>query len=228
MPDFLTLQVSSAHPALLTVLYTVLLAFLLSTLIGFTYIRTFRGLSFSRNYVQSLILGSIVAATVMQAIGDSLAHGLGMLGALAIIRFRTTFKDSRDILFMFASLAAGISCGVGGYVIGVVGTLGFIVIALVLASTPLGGRSAYDGLLRGNMDQTDDNRRKLDEILVEYCHRFVLITLRDMQQGNRFDFAYHVKIRKNKGKEQFLLALTENIPTLRNSSLMLQETTVEL
>ena len=91
MLDFLTLQASSPDPTLLTVVYTVLVSFLLSSLIGLVYIRTFKGLSFSLGYVQALILSSIVAATVMQAIGDSLARGLGMLGALAIIRFRTSF-----------------------------------------------------------------------------------------------------------------------------------------
>ncbi|QII11580.1 hypothetical protein KsCSTR_22010 [Candidatus Kuenenia stuttgartiensis] len=48
---------------------------MLSTLIAITYEKTFRGLSYSRNFVQVLILSSVVAATVMQAIGDSLARG---------------------------------------------------------------------------------------------------------------------------------------------------------
>ena len=125
MLDFLTLQTTSAHPTIVTIIYTALLAFVLSTLIAITYEKTYRGLSYSRNFVQALILSSIVAATVMQAIGDSLARGLGIIGALAIIRFRTVFKDPRDIIFMFASLAAGISCGVFGFTVGVIGTLAF-------------------------------------------------------------------------------------------------------
>ena len=60
-------------------IYTVLIAFLLSTLIAVTYEKTFRGLSYSRNYVQSLIMSAIVAATIMQAIGDSLASPNMML-----------------------------------------------------------------------------------------------------------------------------------------------------
>ena len=114
MLDALTLQNSSANTSFITVLYTLLISFLLSTLIALVYEKTFRGLSYSRNFVQALILSSIVAATVMQAIGDSLASGLGMMGALAIIRFRTSFKDPRDIIFMFAALASGIATGVGG------------------------------------------------------------------------------------------------------------------
>ena len=47
-----------------------------------------------------------------------------MLGSLAIIRFRPNLKDSRDIIFMFDSLAAGISCGVSGFGIAIVGSVG--------------------------------------------------------------------------------------------------------
>ena len=114
MLDTLTLQSTSIHPTLITIIYTMFFSFALSTMIAIVYERTFRGLSYSRNYVQALVLSSIVAATIMQAIGDSLARGLGMLGALAIIRFRTNLRDPRDIIFMFAGLAAGISCGVKG------------------------------------------------------------------------------------------------------------------
>ena len=98
MIDYLISQSVSNSTELVSVIFTILMSFLLSTSIGVTYVKTFKGLSYSRNYVQALVLSSIVAATVMHAIGDSLARGLGMIGALAIIRFRTSFKDSKDIL----------------------------------------------------------------------------------------------------------------------------------
>ncbi len=126
MMDYLIFQSVSNSTAIVNVIFTVLMSFLLSTTVGVTYVKTFKGLSYSRNYVQALVLSSIVAATVMNAIGDSLARGLGMIGALAIIRFRTSFKDSKDILFMFAALAAGIGCGVGAFGVAVIGTMGLV------------------------------------------------------------------------------------------------------
>jgi uncharacterized membrane protein YhiD involved in acid resistance len=227
MLDILTLQASSPNPTLLTVLYTVLVSFLLSSLIGLTYIKTFKGLSFSMGYVQALILSSIVAATVMQAIGDSLARGLGMLGALAIIRFRTNFKDARDIIFMFAALAAGIGCGVGGYTIALVGTGGFVAVALLLSFTNLGRASYFDGMLRFNMESTEKSRAELERLMQAYCDKFALITLREVAQGKRLDYAYHVKLRGKKDNEGFIGELRQ-IPSIQGVSLMLQETTVEL
>lgn len=227
MLDFLTLQTTAAHATFITALYTMLVAFLLSSLIGLTYERTYRGLSYSRNFVQALILSSIVAAIVMQAIGDSLARGLGMIGALAIIRFRTVFKDPRDIIFMFASLAAGISCGVMAYTTGIVGTLGFCAVAFLLFYTTFGQARSYDGMLRFNIASDSPGKAVLETVLKEYCKMFALITLREMAQGNRLDYAYHIKLKKGKSNADFLTAV-KKIESIEGASLMLQEATVEL
>ena len=83
MLDLMAVQSSTAHPTLVTMVYTHLLAFVLSSPVGWTYETTFKGLSYSRNFVQALVLSTVVSATVMQAIGDNVGRGLGMLGALS-------------------------------------------------------------------------------------------------------------------------------------------------
>lgn len=75
MLDYLALQGSSENPTFVTIIFTVLLAFSLSSLIAWTFDRTTEMVLVPVAYLQSLVLVSIVAATVMQAIGDSLARG---------------------------------------------------------------------------------------------------------------------------------------------------------
>jgi uncharacterized membrane protein YhiD involved in acid resistance len=227
MLDFLTLQTTTTNSTVISTIYAVLLSFLLSTLIAITYDRTFRGLSYSRNFVQAMILSSIVAAMVMQAIGDSLARGLGMMGALAIIRFRTVFKDPRDIIFMFAALASGIACGVFGYSIAVAGTLCYCGAALLLFYSPFGQSRSYDGMLRFNVGAETHERAAVETAMREFCRRFVLITLRELTQGNRLEYAYHIKLKPKKVKEEFVGRL-KTIQDVKDVNLMLQETTVEL
>jgi uncharacterized membrane protein YhiD involved in acid resistance len=227
MLDFLTLQTATTHPTVITTLYTVVLAFILSSLIALTYERTFRGLSYSRHFVQAIILIAIVAAMVMQAIGENPVRGLGILGALAIIRFRTVFKDPRDIIFMFASAASGISCGVFGYGIAVIGTLCFCGAAIALYYSPFGQSRYFDGMLRFNIVSDSENRPAIETLLRQYCKNFALITLREMAQGERLDFAYHVKLKNTMIKEEFIDKLRK-INSIKDVNLMLQETTVEL
>ena len=152
-----------------------LMAFLLSTLLAFTYEKTTRNITVSKNYLQALVLASLVSATVMQAIGDSLARGLGMLGALAIIRFRTTLRHPRNMMFMFASLAVGISCGVYGFNIAVIGTVTFCIVAFLLRLSPFSDVENLVGNLRFNMrlehSHTEDEIRKL---IKPFCRKYAI------------------------------------------------------
>jgi uncharacterized membrane protein YhiD involved in acid resistance len=227
MPDIFALQTTTPHPAIITVIYNVLLSFLLSTLIAVTYEKTFQGLSYSRNFLQSLILSPIVAASIMQAIGDSIANGFGMMGALAVIRFRTSFRDPRDIIFMFAALGAGIACGVSGYNIAIAGTLGFCTVAFILHLSPFGRTTYFDGMLRFNIDNNSEGKAQLGEVLKKYCKIFALITLRDIAQGKRLDYAYQIKMKNGKDKAELVEDLNR-IENIQGVTLLLQETTVEL
>jgi len=227
MLDLLSLQATPSNPTIIASIYTIVLSFVLSVMIAYTYEKTFRGLSYSRNYVQALVLSPIVAATVMQAIGDSLATGLGMMGALAIIRFRTSLKDPRDIIFIFAALASGIACGVNGYSIAIVGTIGFCIVAFFLYLTPFGQTSYFDGMLRFNLINDHESIIHFEKILKKYCKIFALVTLREISQGKRIDYAYQIKLKKGKEKNEFVKELSQ-ISSIENISLMLQESTVEL
>src|SRR5260221_2192998 len=104
------------------VLWAMLLAFALSMVVSWTYVLTYQGLSYSRGFVQTLAMGGMISTLVMLSIGDDIARGIGLVGALTVIRFRSTLKDSRDLMFIFASLALGVACGVQAFSVAVVGT----------------------------------------------------------------------------------------------------------
>jgi hypothetical protein len=96
---------------------------------------------------------------IIQCIGDSLARGLGIMAAMAIIRFKTNFKGPRDTLFLFASLAADISCGAYAFAVAVTGTLGFCLVSLALYISPLGPDRYFDIMLVARLDDGIDYMR---------------------------------------------------------------------
>jgi len=178
MIDLNILQESPNNPAFYMVLFTVLFAFFLSSILAITYDLTTRTTYRRAHFLQALSLISMVAAMVMQAIGDSLARGLGMLGALAIIRFRTNLNDPRNMTFMFASLAVGISCGVFGFSIALTGTLIFCLAAFVLRWSPLSGSNELIGVLRLQYPMEHDLRKEIEAGLREFCKDFDLQEMR--------------------------------------------------
>jgi len=227
MIERFTAQTATESASLETLIFVILLSFILSTLLAYIYQKTYRGLSYSRNYVQAIVLISIIAAMIIQSIGDSLARGLGIMAAMAIIRFRTNFKDPRDTLFLFASLAAGISCGAYAFTVAVTGTLSFCLVSLALYISPLGPDRYFDGMLRFNLPTADDSNERLQQIMDHYCRAFSLITIREVEQGMRMDYAYHIKLRRGLQSEHFLQAL-KSIGSVQQVNLMMQEATVDL
>ena len=178
MFDLQLLENNPSMPPFYATLITVLFAFFLSSLITITYQYTTRSIYKRAHFLQALAMIAVVAAMVMQAVGDSLARGLGMLGALAIIRFRTVLDDPRNITFMFASLAAGIACGVFGFSIAVTGTLVFCLTAVLFRFSPLSNEDELIGNLRLQLPKDDQQQMLIEAKLKSFCQDYQLDQLR--------------------------------------------------
>lgn len=227
MLDLLAVQSGTANATLITLAYTLILTFILSSVIAWTYEKTFLGLSYSRNFVQAIVLSAVVAATVMQAIGDNVGRGLGMMGALSVVRFRTSFKDPRDIMFVFASLGAGIGCGVYAWGAAVGGTIAFSAVAFLLSRTGLGTKHFFDGMLRFALPNEGEARTKIESILHDSLKTYILITMREVDGGARIDCAYQVRLRATKPAAEILSDLSK-IEGISDVQFMMQDATTEM
>jgi hypothetical protein len=209
------------------VLLSLLLTFLCSSLIATCYEKTFHGLSWSRHLLQTMILGSMVASLVMIAIGDNVARGIGIVGSLAIIRFRTNLRDPRDLVFLFGAMGAGIANGVQSYTTAILGTLLFCGVAFGLELTHFGERRTHDGLLRFQAPTGPDASARIVEVMRGQSRHFALVTMRPVAQGDMVDYAYQVKLDAP-GAEQLLLHKLSEVSGIRGLVYVNQETTVEL
>ena len=178
MVDIELLNYDPNTPSFYVILITALFAFFLSSIIAITYELTTKSIYRKAHFLQSLALIGVVAATVLQAIGDSVARGLGILGALSIIRFRTVLDDPRNITFMFASLAAGIACGVLGFTIALTGTIVFCIGALILSWSPLSNANELIGELKLHVPKSDNVQNEIERLLKPLCNNFELDQLR--------------------------------------------------
>src|SRR3989338_6815684 len=105
------------------IFFNIFLSFGLSLLIAIIYKKTHRGLSYSRSYVESMVMMSVLAAIAMMILGNNLVRALGILGVFTLIRFRTVIKDTKDATYLFFALAIGMGVGTGNYVISFIGTV---------------------------------------------------------------------------------------------------------
>ncbi|NUQ23222.1 MAG: DUF4956 domain-containing protein [Saprospiraceae bacterium] len=217
MQEFLSLYSKIENPTLEMVLFTFLLAFLLSSIIAITYEKTSPHTIRNPNFLQALILSSLVATTIMQAIGDSVATGLGMLGALAIIRFRTTLRDPRDIVFMFAALGTGIACGVSGFYIAVIGAFGFCLVTVILRFSPFNVGNNVIWELRVRLPEDPEAVAAVEQLLKIYCRYWSQQSIRvvtEATQEKQWEYDYVLIMRREQDRPALLkdLEATPAIP----------------
>ena len=210
------------------VILSLLLAFVLGQVIAWVYYFTHSGLSYSRTYVQSLVLVTIVVAMVMAVIGDNIIRAFGLMGALAIIRFRNVVKDTRDIVFIFCSLVVGMAAGSQRYAIAVLGTIILSAIAIYLDLTGFGTHQPHNGFLRFSLSGHIGPKHPVPDILKRFCGSFTLISAQDSGFGSsEVEYAYQLMVR-NANKNEQMLAELEKVEGIENISLTMQEQLLEV
>lgn len=107
-------------------------AALLGLAIYVSYWLSHSGTLYSRKFNVSLVMLTVITATVMIVIGNNVALSLGMVGALSIVRYRTAIKDSRDTAYIFWTIVSGICCGAGDYVTACSGSVVIFVLLLLM------------------------------------------------------------------------------------------------
>lgn len=107
-------------------------AMLIGFFIFISYAISHRGTIYSKKFNASLVILTVLTATVMTVIGNNIALSLGMVGALSIVRFRTAIKDSRDTVYIFWTIIVGICCGVGDYMVAGIGSAITFFVILIL------------------------------------------------------------------------------------------------
>lgn len=122
-----------------SILLHLIMALLIGLVIFLSYWITHAGTIYSKKFNVSLLMLTVLTATVMTVIGNNIALSLGMVGALSIVRFRTAIKDSRDTVYIFWTIVVGICCGTGDYLIASLCTF-FLSVALLFL-----GRIKNDG-----------------------------------------------------------------------------------
>ena len=168
----------------------------LGGLIFLSYYISHYGNVYSKKFNVTLVILTVLTATVMIVIGNNVALSLGMVGALSIIRFRTSVKDSRDTVYIFWTIIVGICSGVGDFLVAAVGSAAVFVVLLFFGSVKNNNRILL--VIRGRRDKTEEIRK----IVFEYFDKAPQLKVNNSTEEN-IEFIYEIS-KKNMDKSQKL------------------------
>jgi hypothetical protein len=201
------------------ILLSFLLAFVLGQVVAWVYARTHSGLSYSRSFTQSLVIMTLVVSLVMFVIGNSIVTAFGLLGALALIRFRNVLKDTRDTVFVFISLVVGMAVGTQRHLLAIIGTIVLILVVLFLDVTAFGTLGRFDGYLTLRGPRRID--KEAERVLRRYCREIKHVSSRHAGGSSGEEVVYEIGLRdRSRGDE--LLEELRRTAGVEHASLMIR------
>lgn len=141
------------------ILLRILISIVLGAVIYLSYYLTHSGTIYSKKFNVTLVTLTVLTTMVMTVIGNNIALSLGMVGALSIIRFRTSIKDSRDTVYIFWTIIIGICCGVGDFIVAGIGSAAVFFVLLLFGRVKKENRTLL--IIKAPRRYEDEIRKKV-------------------------------------------------------------------
>lgn len=193
MNDLQGLADLTTQASILEAFVAIFLSFILTVLIATVYRLTHTGARYSQSFVQTIVIMGVVVSVIMIVIGNNIAIAFGLVGAFSIIRFRSAMNDPKDIAFIFFGMAAGISSGLGYYVIAILFTFSLIAIIVFMYIINFGQVANVKKRLTLTVPENLHDETIFNNILSSHLTFYALRSIRTTNQGTMIQLEYVIQ-----------------------------------
>ena len=186
------------------VFLTLSLSFALCLALAYFYRQSHRGLSYSVSFVHAMVLLSVTVSMIMLIIGSNIARAFTLVGALSIIRFRNPVKDSRDVAFIFMSMAIGMSVGTGFYLAGAVFTLFACFMSYSLTRFEIGTATRREQLLKVQVPAALAYDTAFNELFYRTLKEHALLSVETLKDGTLIELVFSIEMKPGVSDVSFL------------------------
>lgn len=183
-------------------------AFVLGCMVAGIYRLTHgKGRPEAAGLLATLVLLTVLICMVTMVIGSNVARAFSLVGALAIVRFRTIVEDTRDTGFVIFAVAVGMAAGAGtntpsptslSFLLIPLATIPFAALAAFLfrPRDPAAVRSSLDCLLNVRVGIGHNPDALLHDSFGKHLERWRLTATATARQGAALDLTYAVRLRR--------------------------------
>ena len=108
---------------------------------------THSGLSYSRSYVNTLIIMPVIVALVMMILANNLVLAFGLMAIFAMVRFRSVLRDTLDTAYVLVVIVLGLACGTLKFTSAILGCVAASGIMIYFWASGFGTRHRYNLIL---------------------------------------------------------------------------------
>jgi len=220
---FLSADYSAQPMNLSALLLGLCLSFLSGKTIAWVYMTTHRGLSYSRSFVNSLVVIPMIVNVVMMVLNNNLVTAFGLMAVFAVVRFRNILRDTLDTSYVLCVLAVGMACGTQRFSLAVIATLTLACVMFYLWLTNFGSRHRYDLILNLHWGRPLAESAYYTRVLQRHSRTFQCASQRAGDDMVGADLSYRLLLRNPVLADELLAELRAIEGVSRVSSLKAEE-----
>lgn len=180
------------------------LSFLLCLIVAYFYRQTHRGLSYSVSFVHAMIIMGVTVSIIMLVIGSNIARAFTLVGALSIIRFRNAVKDSRDVAFIFLTMAIGMSVGTGFYLTAFIFTISICFMVYFLSRFQVGATVSREVLMKLHAPASTDYHAAFNDIFFRHLRDHALLSVETVGDADTVELIYSIEFKPRMDEVAFM------------------------
>lgn len=180
------------------------LSFFLCLFIGVIYRLTHKGISYSKTYVQTLVILGVTVSIIMLIIGSNIARAFSLVGALSIIRFRNAMKETRDVAFIFLAMAVGMACGTRFYLLAIIFTVVVTAMIYFMNILNVGAIPISEKILKVFLPENMEPEEALKDIFYQYVQEHALLSIQTVRQGLWSEAVYSIRFKRGINQVEFM------------------------
>jgi uncharacterized membrane protein YhiD involved in acid resistance len=205
--DIFNFQDLTGEFSVMDIVLAMVLSFVLSVFIGWIYKITHRGTSYTQSFVFTLVLNGMVVALVMMIVGSNIARAFSLVGALSIIRFRNAVKETRDVGFIFFTMAIGMAVGTKFYLLAAIAAIVISLIILLMTRLNWYAREMASQILRVQVPEGMPYDTLFDKAFLKYTSVSELISVDSARSGMLTELTYSIGMKRSNQIQEFLTEL---------------------
>jgi len=205
------------------ILLGLLLAFACGHILAWVYMFTHSGLSYSRSFVNALIVMPTIVALVMMVLQNNLITAFGMMAVFAIVRFRNILRDTLDTTYILTVLVIGMAAGTQRFATTIIGTLLVCIAMIYLWYTAFGSRHRYDVIVNLHWARSVKELMDLRRVLDRHSWKAHLASQRSHEGYEGTDLSYRLLLRDANRVEDLLTELKQVTGVSRVTSMMAED-----
>ncbi len=196
-----------------------LLAFVCGHAVAWTYMFTHTGLSYSRSYVNTLILMPVIVALVMLILANNLVLAFGLMAIFAMVRFRSILRDTLDTAYVLAVIVIGLACGTLKFTSAVIGCVATVGLMCYFRATAFGTRHRYDLIVNVQWLRPAGELAELRQLLQRHSRHTTCASQRSNEGYTGIDLSYRLLLRDPDRSDELIDELKSLKGVARVSSL---------